>query len=78
MSDFNPELLGARLRVAVGKPVNLPQPPVGQLRIEVRPMLPPKPMHFGVFADNRLIAYLTYESVKEAVTKFEEMNKPWE
>jgi hypothetical protein len=47
--------------------------PNARLTVEMQPMNPPKPLAFGVFADDRLIAMLSYDETKRALVQYEAM-----
>jgi hypothetical protein len=47
--------------------------PYSVLRVEMEPMNPPKPVGIGVFKDGKLLAHLTIDELRRAVSEYEEM-----
>ena len=47
--------------------------PYSELKIEMQPMNPPRPVGFGVFKDGKLLAFLTLEEVKKGLLEYEAM-----
>ena len=50
----------------------------GRLAIEMQPTGTPKPLHFGVFVGDKLVALLEYDKVKEQIECFEQMKAAYE
>ncbi len=44
-----------------------------RIRVEMHPIIPPKPIGFGVFDDAKLVAFLTEEQVRKALAEFDAM-----
>ena len=49
-----------------------------RILVEVQPTGVPKPVCFGVFADNLSVAFLTETQVRKALVEFDRMKLAWE